>query len=277
MKRYQARSGHSYLMEGRGTPLLLLHGIPGSAYAWEAVGNSLKDRYRVIVPDLLGFGESPPPAGDFYMEAQAQALHQLILELEMEAFYLAGHDFGGPVALTLLRKFPALKVKALVLSQGNLFTDTPIPLPLQMAKVPLLGTPFFYLAVGNVPALYALYRAAAQNQKQATWGNFRRHLTPQGIRYTRQIFQRSLSDLPRHYGALEKMLPTLSLPTLILWAGSDPFFAEKEGFRLQQAIPGAALKIYAHCGHFLPEEYPEQTAKDLALFFRQLEAQATKS
>ncbi|MBZ0277534.1 MAG: alpha/beta fold hydrolase, partial [Anaerolineae bacterium] len=49
-------AGISYLTAGKGTPLLLLHGIPGSSNAWERVGIQLSDHYHVIIPDLMGFG-----------------------------------------------------------------------------------------------------------------------------------------------------------------------------------------------------------------------------
>jgi pimeloyl-ACP methyl ester carboxylesterase len=145
----QKKAGISYLTAGKGTPFLLLHGIPGSSYAWEGVGTQLSNQYQVIIPDLVGFGDSDPSAGDHYLVDQARALKHLLDTLQIQTLLIAGHDFGAPVGLTLMRLFPELNVKGLVLSQTNVFIDTPIPLPLQIARVPLLATPAFWLMIGT--------------------------------------------------------------------------------------------------------------------------------
>jgi pimeloyl-ACP methyl ester carboxylesterase len=132
----------SFFTGGEGDPLLLLHGIPGSAYSWEEVGSHLSAHFKVIIPDLLGFGESDLPTNDYYMESQARAIKGLLDCLGISKLFLAGHDFGGPVALTLMRLFPELEIRGLVLSDTNTFTDTYIPPPLRAASVPVLGTLF---------------------------------------------------------------------------------------------------------------------------------------
>jgi pimeloyl-ACP methyl ester carboxylesterase len=62
MERYK-EGELSFLREGEGERLRLLHGIPGLAYAWEASGRLLTARYQVIIPDLLGSGQSDHPRG----------------------------------------------------------------------------------------------------------------------------------------------------------------------------------------------------------------------
>lgn len=260
-------AGISYLTAGQGEPFLLLHGIPGSSYAWEDVGEQLSDHYRVIIPDLMGFGESDAPAGDYYMADQAHALKRLLDTLAVSSLFVAGHDFGGPVALTMLRLYPELHINGLVLTQTNLFTDTPIPPPLQVARVPLMNTPVFWLMIGNLPALYLTYLAATRQKRNLPWADFRRHLTPHGINLTRRIFQRSLADLPRNYGDTQAVLSQVTCPTLVLWAASDPFFSVATGERVQQAIVKSSLKVYEHTGHFVPEERAQEVSEDIVNFF----------
>src|SRR5688572_18847837 len=81
-----------------GPPLLLLHGIPGFAGTWRVAAEILSRRHRVVVPDLLGFGESsdPDPA-DFHARGHAVALLGLLDALDVPSVGLAGFDFGGPV------------------------------------------------------------------------------------------------------------------------------------------------------------------------------------
>ncbi len=256
----------SFLSGGEGEPFLLLHGIPGSAYAWESVGISLADRYEVIIPDLLGFGESDAPTDDYYMEAQANALKQLLDNLGVTTLCIGGHDFGGPVGLTLLRMFPELTIQGLVLIDTNTFTDTYVPPPLRIASIPVLNTLFFKAIAGNRFGMRMMYWAATKQNAALPWSMFRRHLTTSGIEHTRRIFQRSLADLKTNYRSIETMLPEISVPTLILWGDSDPFFAASVGERMRKLIPGSTLKIYRQTGHFVPEERPSNVAIDIMEF-----------
>ncbi len=259
--------GISFLMGGDGDPLLLLHGIPGSAHTWLRVGSRLTTRFRVIIPDLMGFGESDAPSGDGYMQDQARAVRQLLAHLRITDLYIGGHDFGGPVALTLLRLFPELQARGLILAASNVFTDTHIPLPLRVAKVPGLNSLVFWAMAGNRLGLRALYGGAAQNKDDLPWSEFRRHLTRGGMRQTRRIFQRSLANLRAHYADVEAMLPHMNGPALVVWGDEDPFFDVAVGERIRAALPDAVLKVYAFTGHFVPEERPIETAEDIVLRF----------
>lgn len=263
---------HSVLTGGTGEPLLLLHGIPGSAFAWEKAGTLLSEHFRVIIPDLRGFGHSHAPDGDFYMEAQAHSLYALLQGLGIKRLSIGAHDFGGPVAFTLMRLFPDLVVRTLVVSATNLFTDTPIPPPLRVAAVPVLGDMFFRVAVGNSVGLRMLHMAATCHTSEAPWRSFRRHLTPSGIDLTRRIFQRSLADLKGNYAAIEGMLPTIAQPTLVLWGDTDPFFSAAVGERTHRALQHSQLKVYRDTGHFVPEERPKEVARDIEHFLLRADA-----
>jgi pimeloyl-ACP methyl ester carboxylesterase len=145
----RTENGTSFLTGGAGPPVVLLHGIPGSALTWEAVAGRMVDQYRVVVPDRHGFGQSEPPVGDDYMAGQARAITELLDALGIGECSLVTHDFGGPVGLTVMGLFPDLSVPELVLSSTNVFTDTSVPPPLRVAKIPVLNTLAFQLLVGN--------------------------------------------------------------------------------------------------------------------------------
>lgn len=252
--------GTSFLTGGEGPPVVFLHGIPGSALTWEGVATRLQEQYRVVVPDLRGFGRSDAPAGDYYMEGQARAIKELLDSLDIEECVLVTHDFGGPVGLTMMRLFPELTVDGLVLSATNVFTDTYVPPPLRVAKFPVVSTVFFQLMVGNRFGLRMLYQGAVKRKDTATWAHFQRHLTPCAMVMTRRIFQRSLADLEANYGAIEQMLPDIQSPTLVLWGDSDPFFSTGVAERTRSTIPDAELTVFDETGHFVPEERPADVA-----------------
>jgi len=266
--RRRTERGVSFLEAGQGTPVVLLHGIPGSALAWAAVGARLAGDCRVVIPDLAGFGQSAAPAGDYYMEAQARAVRELLARLDIGELVLGGHDFGGPVALTLLRLHPELRVRGLILSATNLFTDTPVPPPLRLARVPGIGPAMFRLMAGTRVGLWLMYQAATAGKSQATWARFRCHLTAGGMDLTWRIFQRSLADLETNYRPIEALLPGLDLPALVLWGDRDPFFAVSVGERSHRAIPGSVLRVLPGTGHFVPEEQPDRVAAEIREILR---------
>ena len=89
---------------GTGQPLLLLHGWPEFWFTWEPVMTRLADRFRLIAPDLRGFGESDKPDGPFGPEDHAADLSALLDELEIERVDVVGHDVGGAAMLPLARR-----------------------------------------------------------------------------------------------------------------------------------------------------------------------------
>src|SRR5688500_12006781 len=117
--------------------VLLLHGVPGSAAVWTPVVEKLSGDYEVIVPDLLGFGRSAMMP-DLHATAQAEALRHALQEAGIGRAIFVGHDFGGPVSLSLYRAKPDL-FSGLVLMATNAFPDTPIPFPLNAVTLPLVG------------------------------------------------------------------------------------------------------------------------------------------
>lgn len=264
----------SYLRGGNGPTLVLLHGAPGSARTWARASTLLAPHFDVILPDLHGFGESvaedPKPQldHDFYLEAHAEAVHRLLQSVNVDTLHLGGHDFGGRVAITLLRLFADYTVDRLILSATNLFTDSFVPLPFRVAGVPVLGGTAFWLMTGTRPGLHALYWAAVYNKATFRRSDFAKHLTPDGIDQTKRIFQRSLSDLPSYKQPLEALLPHLDMPTLVLWGNQDPFFPHSEGLRLVNTIPNATFSRFQETGHFVPEERPELTAWHVGDFLK---------
>jgi pimeloyl-ACP methyl ester carboxylesterase len=136
----KSRSGLAYFRIGQGHPFLLLHGIPGSGATWLQVARDLSADFDLIVPDLLGFGDSERPSGldSLHAVRQAEALSRLLDELGIRSVAIAGHDFGGPVALLLHAQQPE-RVSHLALFATNAFTDTPIPFPLSLTTWPVLG------------------------------------------------------------------------------------------------------------------------------------------
>lgn len=252
---------------GTGLSVLLIHGIPGWRGTWHATGSILSGSHDVVVPDLLGFGSSDAPAGDGHAAEQAQALQQLVDALDIDRVHVAGFDFGGPVAVSLLRRIPD-RIASLTLIATNVFVDTPIPLPLKIARCRGLGDAAFRVFMGRA-GLSMMWVAAVRNRRAFPFSRYRQALaSPSDVRSTRAIFLNSLRNLESLYAPIQATLPDVGVPTSVIWGDADPFFPTDVGRRTAAAIPGAGYVELARCGHFVPEEYPDATARIIAATVR---------
>lgn len=244
---------------GSGPDVLLLHGIPGSASAWDGVAAQMGERHRVVIPDLLGFGgSSRPRQGErLWAGAQRDALLPAIDHLGIDRAIVVGHDFGGPVALLLAAARPGLATH-LVLAATNAFPDTPIPFPLSTVTWPWIGR-VAERALLSRTALSAMLRLGVGRpriplDRDAYLGDRDQR------RAIREIFSMSLRGLEGLYGPIADSLSSIDVPTLVLWGDRDPFFPLNPGRRLAEAIPDARFTVCEGAGHFLPEERAEAFA-----------------
>jgi pimeloyl-ACP methyl ester carboxylesterase len=240
-----------------GPYVLLLHGIPGSRGSWDAIAPALAESCRVIVPDLLGFGESIPRNGPHHIRGQADGIATLLKELGADTYHLVGFDFGGPIAVTLSLHDPG-RCLSLVLLATNVFTDTPIPAPLKLASIPLIGDLWFRMLFGSV-GLKLLWHAAVRVKQQFPKHVYLRTLHPaQNITTTRQIFLLSMRDLRGLYREVHSALSRVRVPATVVWGDGDPFFPIPIGQAVAAQIPHSRLIVLNGCGHFIPQEKPAE-------------------
>jgi len=95
-----------YSVAGEGTPVVLLHGFPLSGAIWHEQQRRLKDRCRVIVPDLRGHGSSPAPRGVYDMDLLARDVLALLDALQVAKAVIMGHSMGGYITLAAWRLAP---------------------------------------------------------------------------------------------------------------------------------------------------------------------------
>lgn len=241
-------------------PVVLLHGIPGWRGTWREVAARLAPRAFVVAPDLVGFGESSPAPSRFHASDHADLVIALCRRLGLDRVHLVGFDFGGPTAVLAAARAPRLAA-SLTLAATNVLADTPIPLPLQLVRPPVLGDAFARLAFGRA-GLSMLWWAAVGRRDRFPQARYREMLRfTQGVASTRRIFQASLRDLPGLYGPVQAALAALRLPSVVVWGDRDPFFPIAVGQRTAARIPGARFVVASGCGHFLPAEDPDLLAE----------------
>ncbi|WP_408957855.1 alpha/beta fold hydrolase [Natrinema sp. 74] len=116
----------AYRDAGDGVPVLFLHGIPTWSYLWRRIAPSLKGRFRTIVPDFVGYGNSDRRDGfDRSIRAQEQVVADLVDQLGLTEFHLVGHDIGGGVALRYAAHTDD-GVDKLVLSNATAYGSWPV-------------------------------------------------------------------------------------------------------------------------------------------------------
>jgi pimeloyl-ACP methyl ester carboxylesterase len=107
---------------GQGFPIVLLHGFCETHWIWESFRKNLSDQFRVLTPDLPGFGQSEKLPDGFSLQEVADALHDYLLEQQVEKCVMVGHSLGGYVVLEMLRKYPEF-LAGFVLFNSSAFAD----------------------------------------------------------------------------------------------------------------------------------------------------------
>jgi haloalkane dehalogenase len=248
---------------GAGFPVVLVHGSPTSSILFRHQIATLSNHFRVIAPDLLGFGQSAAPAGGTAFREQAGVLRALLDHLGLERYALLGHDWGGPIAMASAIQRPE-QVSRLVLVNTSLRPDFSPPWYWKPFVAPLLGE--FLLVHLNLfgRGLPLMMRAAREKSLH------RRYVAP----LRRADTRRTVLSLERLTGYAELMrevldaLPRMQVPTLILWGEPDGYFRSPEMQRLHALIPHAKLRAIPEGGHFPQEDATEVVSDALLDFLR---------
>src|SRR5215210_7811331 len=96
-----------YIDEGSGQPILMCHGNPTWSFLYRNIIRSLRDRFRCVAVDYLGFGLSERPQRFGYTPAEhARVLGELVQALDLSNLIVMGHDWGGPIGTAVARSEP---------------------------------------------------------------------------------------------------------------------------------------------------------------------------
>ena len=116
-----------YLEGGQGDVLVLLHGFGGDKDNWTRVAKYLTPHFRVVAPDLPGFGDSSKDLEAIYTVAsQVDRLHAFLSALDIQAFHLGGNSMGGYIAGFYTVKFPREVLSLWLLAPGGVFQPNPV-------------------------------------------------------------------------------------------------------------------------------------------------------
>ena len=238
-----------------GELLLLLHGFGGDKDNWMRFSRTLTDTYRVVIPDLPGFGESNRHWDwDYSARAQATRLQEFVQVLDLERFHLAGHSMGGHIAGLFAEMSPE-QVQSLAL-----ITNGGVESPAQS-----------YVAVrAQEGELILIPRTREEFQRLLEVASYEPPFIPWpvgGLLADESIadadFKEYVLGTLRQQGdndRLEPVLPVLNIPVFVLWGRHDRLIDVSTVEAIRNLVPDATYVIMEESGHLPMVEQPDVAA-----------------
>jgi haloalkane dehalogenase len=248
-----------YVDEGSGSPLLMLHGNPTWSFLYRELIKGLRDRYRCIAVDHLGFGLSRAGAGFGYTAAEhAEVLARLVERLDLRDVTLMAQDWGGPIGFAVATRQPE-RFAAFVI--GNTWAWPKSD----------LGTQLFSRFLGGPIGGYLILRRNFFVERIIPGAVKRRKLAPEVMDAYRGPFptpesRRPIHVLPREILASRPFLAEIERglsklrdrPALIVWPTADPAFRTRERERWEEVFPDHQTVILKGAGHYIQEDAAEE-------------------
>ena len=258
---------------GRGSPLLLIHGLGSAGYMeWRFNLRRLAARHTIYAPDLPGFGRSEKPTATRYgIPFFVRTLVRYMQELKLRSAAVIGTSLGGGVALELALRHPR-RVRKLVLVNsvglGRPKLQPHYPL-LALPGVGELGMRAVRSALRMAPPplvrRVAGRMAAAdadpdQLLDDAYLDQLREMVAAEGYSEAYLSTVRSLLSVSALARSLDvsSRLATLSMPVLLIWGGNDPIFPVENATRAHRLLPGSRLVVLEGAGHTPQAERPDE-------------------
>lgn len=240
----------NYELTGKGKLIVFLHGWADSTGGSKVLRGELSRKYKVLAPDLPGFGKTQSPPGAWDLDNYAEWLTQLLKKLDLEQPYaIIGHSNGGAIAIRgiNLGLFTPKKL-VLVASAGIRKTQTFRKAFLQVvAKTGNLAT------IG----LPERYRRALRRQLYKSAGSDLLIVESMQDTFKKTVKQDVQLDAKQ-----------VKQPTLLIFGGKDQAVPPYMGERFNQLIAGSTLQLLPNAGHFVHLDEPEQTKKLIEEFLR---------
>jgi pimeloyl-ACP methyl ester carboxylesterase len=253
----------AYLEGGQGEPLVLIHGFGADKDNFTRVAGHLTPHYRVLIPDLPGFGESSKPEGaDYTIEKQAERVHAFLQALGIPRAHFGGSSMGGAIISVHALKYPDATASLWLLGPAGLSKalDSELGKILrETGRNPLLAqTP------EEFPAIMAFVMS-------------RPPFFPHSLK--RVLGERAAADYPLHQRifaqlndpkqprpTLDGYIKDIQAPALVVWGNEDRALNYEAAEIYKAEMPRAEVIIMDGIGHLPMIEAPRQAAKDYLAF-----------
>lgn len=248
----------AYAVLGDGPPLVLLHPFPAHHELWIPAAQAPATRYRVILPDLRGHGESEIGEGPATMEKHANDLARVLDDADVGRAVFGGVSIGGYILFEFWRRYRG-RIAGLVLSCTRAQADS------AEGRAGRLKTADDVLERGAEPFIESMIPRVFSH----TMLTMRPDLVEQARRMMLKMSPAHIAQVQRGMAARPDSVPTLAtinVPTLLVMGEEDTFAPFADGELMRQHIPGSQLKLIPKAGHFAVWEQPEAVGKLLRQF-----------
>jgi len=244
-----------YFDMGSGPVVVLLHGLGSRKDDWLPVLEPMAQKYRLLVPDQIGFGKSDKPLLDYSVQTYVDFLNEFLRQLKIEKASLVGESLGGWIAALYVAEIGSgahmIPVEKLVLvDAAGLKQDTPVPdlNPSSLAAMRgVMEAVFYDTSWVNEDALRKIF-----TDKLAVKDG-----------YTVRSF---LGNPAIGKERLDDRLGSIKVPTLVMWGKQDKLLPIAAGERYAAGIAGAKMVSFDKCGHVPPIEKTEEFLAAVTVF-----------
>ena len=255
--------GHEviYRTAGSGPPVVIVHGMVNSSKHWREVALELAESHTVIVPDLIGHGDSAAVRGDYSIGAHAAVIRDLLSAIDVESATFVGHSLGGGIAMQFFYQFPHKVERLALVSSGGLGRE--VSPMLRGAALPgaagLVWAASHRSVLGMLDAIAAAGRTIGW-RKSVYLKAITRALRPLQAPGARQAFLQSLRSVIDIHGqkvsALDRLYLLGPVETLIVWGERDRTIPIEHGIEAHSRIPHSRLETLPRAAHFPNLEDP---------------------
>ena len=252
-----------YVGGGSGEPLLLIHGFGAEKNNWTRVARYLTPHYRVIAPDLPGFGEaSKPDTATYTIAEQVERLRGFVLSLGLKRVHLGGSSMGGAIATTWAARYPDEIASLWLLAPAGTAAAFDSELRRHYKETGEI------LLVAKTPEEYERIMGFVMSRKP---------FLPYSVK--RVLGERAAANYPLHsriFTALNEEPPIeswatrIETPALIVWGTEDRVLNPKGAEALKAIMPNATAILMPGVGHLPMIEAVRQSAEDYLAFRQQL-------
>ncbi|OBG90912.1 haloalkane dehalogenase [Mycobacterium sp. E3251] len=251
-----------YIDEGAGPPILLCHGNPTWSFLYRNIVIALRDRFRCIAPDYLGFGLSDRPARFGYtIEEHARVVGEFVDHLGLDNFLTMGQDWGGPISMAVAVE-RAERVRGVIL--GNTWFWPTDEFTTKMFSRVMSSPPMQYAILHRNFFVERLVPAGTEHRPSDAVMQHYRAVQPS------PDARKGVAEMPRQILAAAPLLARLARevpaklgakPALFVWGMKDFAFRPGPGLpRMRAAFPDHVVVELPNAKHFIQEDAPDQIA-----------------
>src|SRR5688572_8860360 len=250
----------AYTDSGMGRPIVLIHGYPFNRSLWNEQVAALSTSYRVIAPDLRGFGESDASNGPATMNRMAEDVALLLNYLGITRATIGSLSMGGYVALAFYKQFPS-RVRALVLADTRAQADTEAAKQTRAQQAEKAETEGMAgIADAMLPKLLTPETVSKHPEVVKRVRDMMLKTKPEGA-------ASALLGMAQRDDQTE-LLSRITSPTLVIVGAEDAITPVADSEKMHHAIGGSRLKVIENAGHVSNLERTEQFNEALLEFLR---------